>query len=426
MKTRLVRTCTGFAVLIFLVGRSAPVAAETLQGLIATALAQHPDIAALEASVRAAQQTVSPARTLPDPQLMVGVANMGLTSWEVGKDPMSQVMVQVGQMIPVRGKRGLAAKVAEGDVAQAEAALDARRNSLAAQVARAALEIYRVDQSIAIMSSIHDQYVQMAKATEGRVTVGAAPQEELINMLLDRDMTGAEISEARLWRAALVAELNGLLARPPSALFDSLIVDSLPPVPADTAGLVAVALRDQPMIVERRAMVAQAEAARDLARRERTPDPMITAGYGYRDGMTGMYQATIGLSLPIWMNRRQNAEVRMRDEMLQMQRHEASAAEVSTTAMVGAATARLRAANELLRAYERELLPRAQQAVSASYASYTVGQSTLIMALDAARKWQRLRLEALDQEVMERMALVDLEEALGHAAGVAGGPTSTP
>jgi len=418
------RACARLGIAAFLLVVPSPGTSETLSELATYALEHHPELRAREASVRAAGEATSPAHTWPDPQLSVGVMNVGATEWTVGSMDMAQASVQIAQEIPWRGKLGLSLEVAKADVTQAEAALAGARNRLAAEVALAALDIYELDRTIRIESEIRDTYQEMVRAAEGRFAVGEAMQQDVVSMMLDVDMSTVEINDARERRAALVAKLDGLLNRPVGAPFDSLTVAPLPSAPTDTAALVARALEDQPELARSRASVAQAEAMRELSLKNKVPNPMVMARYGNRGAKPGIYEIGVSIGLPVWSERRQNAEVRQAAAMLDMRRREKSAAELETTSMVGSVVARLRANERLLSAYGTALLPRAKQVVEASSAAYSVGQTSLIMVLDAVRKWHRLQREALEYEVMQRRMFVELEQMLGHAARIADGTAS--
>ncbi len=410
-------TLTALAVLL----ASSFAAAETLATLVSEALANHPAISAAEASARAAEESVAPAGTWPDPMVGFGITNVGATDWSLGDQAMSQVTLQATQRIPWIGKLALRDEIADAGVRMAEARVAAQRDNLSLSVARKALAIYRLDGTLGIEASMLAAFRQMSLAAEGRVAVGAVPQDDLVSIMLDTEASQTRIHALRNRRPGLVANVNELLDRSLSTRFDSLAAGELPDVPTDTAALAAMALRHRPRIALAREMVAQAEDRRLLAIRNRIPDPVATARYGYRGDKTGVYHTSVGIALPIWMGRRQDAAVRAAGEVLRQRELLVRSSELETAGAVVALVARLDAGRRLLGDYEARLIPRAGQLVSARLASYTTGRTSLIAVLDAVRRLQRLRLQELGHEVAQRLAFVELEHVLGHAADIATG-----
>jgi cobalt-zinc-cadmium efflux system outer membrane protein len=96
-----------------------PAAADdlNLQELIDEALQNSPEILATRARSAAAGHRVPQARSLPDPMLMTGYQNEGLTNYSYGDAQGAQWMFSASQMFPFPGKLGL-----KGDMAAAEAA----------------------------------------------------------------------------------------------------------------------------------------------------------------------------------------------------------------------------------------------------------------------------------------------------------------
>ena len=98
---------------------AAPAAASdlNLQELIDEALHNSPEILAAQARSAAAGHRVPQASSLPDPMLMTGYQNEGLTGYTYGDSQDAQWMFSASQMFPFPGKLGR-----KGDMAAAEAA----------------------------------------------------------------------------------------------------------------------------------------------------------------------------------------------------------------------------------------------------------------------------------------------------------------
>src|SRR5687768_1057093 len=91
--------------------------------LAAVAVATHPAVRAAAARVEASRAGVGPAGALPDPMLMVGLVNQPIGGAEPEEMPgMTMRTVGVEQTVPFPGRIGLQRRVAEREVAAAEAA----------------------------------------------------------------------------------------------------------------------------------------------------------------------------------------------------------------------------------------------------------------------------------------------------------------
>lgn len=394
---------------------------ETLRSLVDAALQNDPALTAISARTRAASENVSAASTWADPRLMVGLANIGATEWTVGSEGMAQVRLELSQQIPWRGTLGASKRVAEGDVNVVAAAEAVRRNELAADVAAAAIELYHLDERVRIEEAIFALYRSMAETVTARVETGGVSQENLIVMLLEVETADARLVELRDRRLALISNLNALLNRPATTRIDSIELGELATIPDDNATLTELAKRDHPGIAQQRLSVSRDEARQKLAESQRIPDPMVGVAYGYRGSMAGIYSVSLGIPLPVHMDNRQNARARASTEVVAAGRAQVDAAETEIGGRVHVLLDRLRSTHGLRIAYSESLVPRAEQAVDATLASYSVGRTSLISVLDAGRRLHRLRLEELQLEVLERTMFVSLEQLVGTAPQIATG-----
>jgi outer membrane protein, heavy metal efflux system len=393
----------------------------TLGVLVRQALENHPSLSALDARHRAALEGVTPARTWPDPQIMVGLTNVSATNLTLGDQAMSQLRLQVSQRIPWRGTLELSADVTERSADIVNATIHSRRNNLAADVTRAGLGIYHVDRRVEIERAITDMLRQMADAIEPRVAVGTASQDNFISITLEADAADARLTGLMDRRFALVASLEALLGDVSSKPLDSIDVGPIPSLVYDVREYIDTAYATHPVLARIRTELKREEVKRQLSERRRIPDPTVSASYGYRGDMAGVYSAAVGVSLPIWMDQRQNAQVRMSTELVEARRHEVEVAELSISGRITSLIARIKATDTLRLRYTDHLIPNAHQAVDAASAGYVVGRTGLIDVLDSVRRLHMMRLEALKQEVSERVLFVYLEEALGSAARIADG-----
>jgi outer membrane protein TolC len=122
--------------------------------------------------------------------------------------------------------------------------------------------------------------------------------------------------------------------------------------------------------------------ARDLAAREGQPDLVVQAGYMNRGGLDPMWQAGIGIGLPLWRKRidatRAEAEIRQRAtgrrrEALRLQLRYRNQERLAL----------LRATERTVRLYEDGIVPQDQMSVESAVASYQAGRVPFVAVLEA-------------------------------------------
>ena len=393
----------------------------SLDQVVAYTLSHHPDFAALDAEQRGVTEIICSTSAWPDPQVMIGVTNVGATDWTVGTEPMAQIRLQVVQSVPRPSALRQAHIVAEHDVSLLSASIESRRNHVAADVARSALELYHFDRRIAIEQTIVGRYRDMYESAEARAVVGVVTNDELVSISLEKAAAEAKVAELIDRRPAYVAELNTLMYRPENKRLDGIVVDDLTPLPVTDADLFVAARTNHPDLTHRRLLVARAEANWRLVDAQRIPDPAITAVYAWRGDMDGIYSVSAGVALPLQMDRTRGARVRHAAAMVEARERNLEAAEREVAGRIDALLVRLRANAGLVSQYESTLIPRGEQVVAARLAGYAVGRTNLIAVLDAVRRLEQLRLDALEAEVTHRKLTITLYEAIGSAVNLAVG-----
>src|SRR6266508_5081568 len=103
-----------------------------------------PRLEAARQSAAAAEARIGPARTLPDPQLQIGLMNRKLPGLGL-QDPLGMNQIQLMQMIPTAGKLGLAGQVAAAQAAATGERTEDVRWELRSQAAMAFYDIYRTE-----------------------------------------------------------------------------------------------------------------------------------------------------------------------------------------------------------------------------------------------------------------------------------------
>jgi len=384
--------------------------------LIEAVLARNPSVESAREGWRAALAEYPQVTALEDPMVEYSLAPLS-----IGADDVSYgQVVQVGQRLPWPGKLALRGEIA---LAEAEAA---RENYQSTRLSLALIASLLFDQYYAVARSLelneeHRRLIEDIKAiAEAQFEAGRASQQDALQAELELShvLHQQVVLEAR--RSVIVAQINGLLHRPPHLPLPSP-PEQLDPALEDVASSQALqeeALRRRPELLRTRARIQGREAAVKLAEREYFPDFGVMGSYNSM-WMAEEHRWMIGLSLnvPIQVGRRRGAveqsEARLRQSQLQLDT-------ASDEIRVEVERARQRAieAQHVVRLYRERLLPAARAQIEAARIGYETGRNSFQSLIDAERSVRTLEIryqEAL-AELGQRRA--ELQRAIGHIPGI--------
>jgi outer membrane protein TolC len=362
-----------------------------LEALVAEALAQGPDVRAAAESLDAARSRPPQARALPDPVLSVLYVNDGWSP-SLGEMPMTTLGLMGSQALPWPGKRDLRERIAVRDADVLAERLERERLGVAAGVRRAFWGLVLARETLVLLREQEAVATEAEGVARARYAVGQGAQQDVLRAQVEitrfeplRAAQEAEV-ESRL------AELASLVGREVEAGVAKGVSLELRPEPRDLAALVAEAEATLPELRAGAALVERGRLAVDLASRDFKPDFSVQAGYMNRGGLDPMWQAGVGVSLPVQRGRRHAAVAEA-----EAAQRAAVAAVQTTRARIRLRTrervAQLRAAERMAAVYADGLLPQAELGYEAALASYQSGQVPFLAVLEALSGWYRDRLE---------------------------------
>ncbi len=380
--------------------------------------AASPRLSAARAGSRAALERVSALRTLPDPQIQLGLMNRNLSGLGL-QDPLGMNQIQVMQMVPFPGKLGAAGRAATARADASSARADDLRWELRAEAAMTFYDIYGVDRSIAVATRSQALLRDIAATAQSMYSVGEGPQANVLRAQVEVSRMTEELLRMQAMREAMVARLNTLLDRAPDSPVGAPALPTFPKELPPLDSLIAQALTGRPMLEAGKRDVQAADANRTLAQREIWPDFQLGAIYGQRPmaggGTDRMVSFMLGFSIPVFAGSRQLPMRREADAMREMARADLGAMIADTRGRVGVLYSELRRARSLRALYETDLLPQTEAAVTASLGAYRVGEVNLMTLLDARMTVYRYQQERYQLEAAEGKAWAELEMLLGSA-----------
>jgi outer membrane protein TolC len=384
-----------------------------VDALVQEALSNNPDLRAAAEAVAAAEARPVQAGARADPMIAFSYTNDGWAP-TLGARDMTTLAVMASQDLPWPGKRSLRAGIAAREAEEAAQQLGRARLGVAAAVRRAyhALLLARVRLGIAREQAA--LALEVEGAARARYTIGQGSQPDVLRALVEAARVGQLELEQRAEEAARVAELNRLLGRPPDAPVGTAPV-GLQPVGEPEGVVFERLLAASPEHGAARAAVERARLSVALARSDFRPDLTLQAGYMNRGGLDPVWQAGVGVRLPLSRARRKSAlaeaEARLR------------AAEARVTSVerqlrfrTQERLARLAAVEKIAALYESGVVPQDRIAVEASLAGYQSGRAPFVAVLAAQGSLYADRAALAQLHAAHGQLRATLEEASLDAA----------
>jgi outer membrane protein TolC len=401
----------------------------TLRSLVDEAMANRPELAQVRAQIRAEQERVPQANTLPDPSLALGIQNDGFGGIQIGKMETSYVLIMASQTFPWAGKRGLRGEVAGLGKRDAEADLQRALLTVAADVDRAYVDLLLVRDQIRLFAKLESLWLQSEGISRIRYESGEAAQSDLLRAQLQRNRLRQQRAALEAEEHRRIAVLNRLRGHPLTDPISTTrtLADLPDPTLPDPLQAEQAALTGSPEL--KKAMLAGEQADRRvaLASKERWPDVTVNAGIMPRGGsFPMMWQAGVAINLPIWSAQKQSRVMAENHARGESARDGAEAIRQLLRQRVYERRAVLGALIEANHLYRSGLLVQSEATVASTLAQYRVGRVAFASVLEALAGYLSDLNGFLDSvATTQKIAIAEQEislEAPGSSAGGVGGP----
>jgi outer membrane protein, heavy metal efflux system len=398
-----------------------------LEGLVAEALEKNPDVAASAAAADAARFRIAPAKTLPDPFLAFNYQNDGW-AFSLGERDMTFLGVMVSQPLPWPGKLRLAGEeaalraeeVATGEVGRTRLAIEAR-------VRRAYYEYLLAQELLALIEQRGQSWGAISEIARSRYAAGLGVQQDALRAQVEVLRLDESRADQRALLANRRAELNRLLSRRQDAPIETdQRLEFRPQVP-ELPALLAGARERSPELAALSRGIDAGGSRILLARKEFLPDFVASGGPMYRGGLDPMWQAGLGVTLPIHTGSRQKARLAEAEAELRSARGRASSAALELELRTRERFENLDAALRVARLYREGILPTDQLSLESAVASYRAGRVPFVTVLEALNSLYADRALYLTRLAEAEKWRVAIDEAdLQPTAAMAAAPAAAP
>ena len=359
----------------------------SLDSLIANALRNNPEVEMTRYEALAAEQRISSAASMPDPQFKIAAMNVP-TSLSLTSEMMTMVpQVSLMQTLPWFGKLSAAGKVQRFNYEAATDRFAGARLDVVANLKRVYGETFEVEQTLAYLEYKKRLLQSVVQVSEQLFAVGQAPQQDVFRATAELTVVQSDLLTVQSTLLELRAQLGALLGldEPCSIQVDTLRFPSL-----DSLRLLEARLKvDNPELKQMQSRESAASASAVLARKDAVPDLSIGVSYGYRgalmpDGTKAldMMSVEVGVSVPVFFGSKQQAKIDEADIMKQAAKQRFSSAELSLSSRLRSTFAAAQAQKDLIPLYSKELIPQYEATYNSSLTAYAVGKTTFAMLID--------------------------------------------
>lgn len=391
----------------------------SVQGLLAHARAQSPELGAMRLEADAAAQRIGPAGALPDPVLRVELMNFNnygndaapsVLPWKVGETKYTLM-----QSLPLWGKRELKRHAAAADAKQADARAEATWVELSARIKTAYAEYYRATVNERLAGEVLGLMSRLEQVAQARYAGGLAGQQDAIRAQLEQTATRTELIAIDGEKRQSQARLNALLARDAAApLAEPLALRPLPPLAsADALALAERAREHNPLIQAEFARLAAAQTNRELTQRNRYPDLLVGLSPSQMGSRITTWGVMFEMNIPLQQESRRGQE-REAEAMVGAARSRRDALSHQLLGELGVNLAGLDAARRTQTLIETQLLPQSELSLQSALASFETGKAEFALVLEAQRQMRKARQEQLGSRVEAQMRLAEIERIVGE------------
>lgn len=353
-----------------------------VEDAVAIALTDNPGLAAMKTRAEALAAIPSQKGSLPDPRLSLNVMNLPTDSFDFSQEPMTQLQVGFSQMLPFPGKLALREAAAEHETTAARWDVDEMRLKLVRDVQTVWWNLLFTDRALEIVARSKTLLNQLVEVAQTKYKVGKGLQQDVLLAQLELSKLHDKAISLRNMRHNQAVRLNVLLDRRANhpVLLPQQITGLLTEI-SDEQRWLKLAEESRPMLAARQSKIDADRARLGLAKKSYSPDFMLGASYGYREGenMDGsdradFFSVMFSMNLPIYSGARQDKAVDQRNHQVMQSRYQLDDARGMVAAEVSRALADYQSYREQTSLFKQGIIPQAGQTVASMMSAYQVNK----------------------------------------------------
>lgn len=366
------------------------------------------EIEASRAQAQAAEQGPGIVYPLDDPALLPSIDHLPLRMRGV------DVSVTVEQQFPLSRVRRFRRESAVATRDRARSGVARTLLDIELDAATAFFMLWERREMARIVAAQLELSRELVVAANARYAAATGAQAEVLRAEI-------EVSRLEMQQRVLASEidateamLRATLGYPPEMTIPELASWTPPAAPRSPSESIAAAQERRPELAAGQAEIRGAEADIRAMRSMYAPMAMLRTGPAYTMFAGPGAMLMFGITMP--RRNRVRAQVREAEAMASMARADLAAMRRMIEGEAASAEARVRAASARVASLRDEVVPRAEQAVSPTLASYAAGQLPLVSVVEAARALWSVQGELITAQMQLGVAWARLRRATGEGA----------
>lgn len=382
--------------------------------------AEHnPGIRAAEKAFEAAQKSVVIDRSYENPMFEYMPDTYNMAETRAGSQMSGGGF---SQAIPFPGKLTLKGKIAGHEADAARENLRAVVQETERRVWTSYANYYLADRNLGVNGETTQLARQFETIAEAKYKVGKVPEQDVIQSQVEVSQLAVQRVDLVQARESALGDLNTLLDRDPRARVGRPAELSARPLSTALPQLVEESRGARPELKAEQNLVKARETSVTLAKMGYLPDFSVGGQYigignngspGFVKDGHDIWTATIGFSIPIWVDR-VNAQVEQSKARFLEEKSARRNVEDTVADQVQDAYERVTAAarNEMI--YRSTLLPQTAQRVAAARAGYQTGIVDFLTLINSLESYEDVRMRHYATIEQYQIAGADLARAVGQ------------
>ncbi len=388
----------------------------SLQALLDEALAQNPEIRAMQRNFDAMRARVPQAKALPEPMLSVGYMGnaVPIPPFDIQKgDPASGRTVSLTQEIPYPGKLSLKSRMAKVEAEAEWWAYEQARLNLVAEVKDAYFDLAFLHKSIETVMRNKALLEKFARIAEAAYAVGKGIQQDVLKAQVEISKLTEQLALLEQRRQVAEARLNSLLFREPETSVGTPQEIAPREFAFSLAQLNELALVNFPTLKAQRRRIDSAQYGAELARKEFYPDFTVGMTYVNRPGMPEMYGVNVGVRLPIYFWQKQRPALTEATASANAERERLDNAISLLLFRIKDRYLAATTAQRLVKLYGTTIIPQSTLSLESAIAGYEAGKVDFLTLLDNLVTLRGYQLSYYEQLSNVEKSITALEPLVG-------------
>ncbi len=385
-----------------------------LEGLIADALKNNPQLIAATQKSDAAFKIVAVKESLPDPMLMFGYQNAGFNKITYGEMNDSQLMFTASQMFLYPGKRRLAGEAADYEARVLKSSADSLGRKTELAVTEQYYDIMYACREQYVLSLKNEINVKLEQATLSMYASNMASQEDVIMAQSEKYMILERQEMAKQKVEALNAMLSSETGTQTNLSFDMNAEYQATPFPYSLDDLIKRAEEASPDIMMQKNMIEAQTRTLQIAEKDALPDVTLNASYMNKGGgFDDMWSLTASLPIPVFYANKQKNQIEGAGLVRAAAEREMEGARLMAVSLIRDNYSMIRTADRLMEIYKKALIPKTKQDIDSVLARFASGKSNSMQMISRLKQPLEFELSYYQQFANREKAIARINSVTG-------------